>query len=140
MVRGRSDVILVTGCAGFIGHAVVRALLERGERVVGLDNLNDYYDPALKRARLAACAAADFSFLPVDLCDRTALNRLFAIHRPTMIVHLAAQAGVRYSFENPSAYTDSNISGFVNILECARATGNVEQMLYGFLLERLRCQ
>jgi len=125
-----NDVVLVTGCAGFIGHAVVRALLARGESVVGLDNLNAYYDPALKRARLAACDNSAFSFMNVDLCDRAALDKLFVTYRPTRIVHLAAQAGVRYSFENPSAYVDSNISGFVNILECARAAGSVEQMLY----------
>lgn len=122
--------ILVTGCAGFIGYAVARALLARGERVVGLDNLNAYYDPALKQARLAQCAASGFTFLPIDLCDREALARLFAAHRPARIVHLAAQAGVRYSFENPGAYVDSNIAGFVNVLECARAAGNVEQMVY----------
>ena len=122
--------ILVTGCAGFIGHAVVRSLLGRGERVVGLDNLNSYYDPALKQARLAECAAAEFTFVPVDLCDREGLGRLFSAHRPTRVIHLAAQAGVRYSFENPSAYVDSNIAGFVNILECARAAGIVEHMVY----------
>jgi len=130
VAEGRNDAILVTGCAGFIGHAVVRALLDRGERVVGLDNLNAYYDPALKQARLVECAASRFTFFPIDLCDREALDRLFAVHKPTRIVHLAAQAGVRYSFENPGAYIDSNIAGFVNVLECARAAGNVEQMVY----------
>lgn len=121
--------ILVTGCAGFIGHAVVRALLARGERVVGMDNLNAYYDPALKQARLADCAAAAFSFFPLDLCDREGLGGLFSMHRPTRVVHLAAQAGVRYSFQNPSAYVDSNITGFVNLLECARAS-KVEHLVY----------
>jgi len=123
-------VILVTGCAGFIGHAVVRALLGRGDHVVGLDNLNAYYDPALKHARLKECAVSNFTFLPVDLCDREELSQLFSAHRPLRVVHLAAQAGVRHSFENPHAYVDSNITGFVNVLECARAAGNVEQLVY----------
>jgi UDP-glucuronate 4-epimerase len=123
-------VILVTGCAGFIGHAVVRALLDRGETVVGLDNLSDYYDPTLKQARLAQCAAAAFTFWRQDLADAPGLAELFRRHRPTRIVHLAAQAGVRYSFENPQAYVASNVAGFVNLLECARASGAVEQFIY----------
>jgi len=123
-------VILVTGCAGFIGHALARALLGRGERVIGLDNLNSYYDPALKRARLASITEPGFSFLQADLVDRTALAQLFATHKPTRIVHLAAQAGVRYSFENPQAYVDSNIAGFVNLLECARTAGAIEHFVY----------
>jgi UDP-glucuronate 4-epimerase len=125
--------VLVTGCAGFIGHGVTLALLERGDAVVGIDNLNDYYDPALKRARLAACSAAtgaDFTFHRADLADRAALDRIFRRHRPARIVHLAAQAGVRYSFENPQAYVDSNVSGFVSLLECARAAGAVEHLVY----------
>lgn len=122
--------ILVTGCAGFIGHAVVRALLERGELVVGLDNLNSYYDPELKQARLANCAAPGFCFVHADLVDRPALSDLFRAHRPARIVHLAAQAGVRYSLENPLAYVDSNVAGFVNLLECARAAGNVAHFVY----------
>jgi UDP-glucuronate 4-epimerase len=123
-------VILVTGCAGFIGHAVARSLLARGERVVGLDSLNDYYDPALKRARIANISAPDFSFVHADLADRSALAAIFRSHRFTRIVHLAAQAGVRYSFENPQAYVDSNVTGFVNLLECARVGGDVEHMIY----------
>lgn len=122
--------IMVTGCAGFIGHGVVRALLDRGERVIGIDNVNGYYDVALKRARLQACAAPGFVFLQQDLADRDALARSFRSYQPSRIVHLAAQAGVRYSFENPQVYIDSNISGFVNLLECARAAGNVEHLLY----------
>ena len=122
--------ILVTGCAGFIGHAVARSLLARGERVVGLDSLNDYYDPALKRARIANISAPDFSFVHADLADRSALAAIFRSHRFTRIVHLAAQAGVRYSFENPQAYVDSNVTGFVNLLECARVGGDVEHMIY----------
>jgi len=123
-------VILVTGCAGFIGHGVVRALLARGQAVLGIDNLNPYYDPRLKQDRLAQCAGAGFTFLPLDLADRPALAAAFAAHRPTRIVHLAAQAGVRYSFENPQAYVDSNVTGFLNLLECARAAGTVEHLLY----------
>jgi UDP-glucuronate 4-epimerase len=124
--------VLVTGCAGFIGHGVVLELLGRGRSVVGLDNLNDYYEPALKQARLAACAAAAgrFTFHRTDLADRAALAEVFRRHRPARIVHLAAQAGVRYSFENPQAYIDSNVSGFVNLLECARAAGTVEHLVY----------
>jgi len=123
-------VILVTGCAGFIGQALARALLARGESVVGLDNCNGYYDPALKRARLAQITEPGFTFVPADLADRGALQALFASHAPRRIVHLAAQAGVRYSFENPQAYIDSNITGFVNLLECARAAGNVSHLVY----------
>ena len=123
--------ILVTGCAGFIGHGVARALLARGERVVGLDSLNAYYDPALKRDRLAELAALPgFAFMQQDLTDRAALAELFVRHRPGRVVHLAAQAGVRYSFENPQAYVDSNLTGFVNLLECARAAGGVAQFVY----------
>ena len=122
--------ILVTGCAGFIGHAVARSLLARGERVVGLDSLNDYYDPALKRARIANISAPGFTFVHADLADRSALAAIFRSHRFTRIVHLAAQAGVRYSFENPQAYVDSNVTGFVNLLECARVSGDIEHMIY----------
>lgn len=122
--------ILVTGCAGFIGQAVARALLERGEQVVGIDNLNDYYDPELKRARLTQCAGAGFRFRQLDLADGAALGAAFREDRPARIVHLAAQAGVRYSFENPQAYVSSNVAGFVNLLECARACGPVGHFVY----------
>jgi len=121
---------LVTGCAGFIGQALARALLARGEPVVGLDNCNAYYDPTLKRARLAQITEPGFTFVPGDLADRGALQALFARHAPQRVVHLAAQAGVRYSFENPQAYIDSNITGFVNLLECARAAGTVTHLVY----------
>jgi UDP-glucuronate 4-epimerase len=115
--------ILVTGAAGFIGYHVARRLLERGDHVLGLDNLNEYYDVRLKEARLAQLSPFErFQFLKLDLTDRTAMSMLFtdrAIHR---VVHLAAQAGVRYSLANPHAYTDSNITGFLNILEGCRHT------------------
>jgi len=115
------NAVLVTGCAGFIGQALVRALLARGEQVLGVDNCNAYYDPKLKRARLAQCTGTGFRFFEADLADRAALEKIFRGAIPERIVHLAAQAGVRYSFENPQAYIDSNITAFVNLLECARA-------------------
>ncbi len=128
--QGRSAV-LVTGCAGFIGQALVRALLARGEQVLGIDNCNAYYDPMLKRARLAQCTGPGFTFFEADLADRAALERIFQGAMPARIVHLAAQAGVRYSFENPQAYIDSNITGFVNLLECARASaGSIRHFVY----------
>jgi UDP-glucuronate 4-epimerase len=114
--------ILVTGAAGFIGAYVARALLARGDRVIGLDNFNDYYDPALKRDRVAAlCPTLDLR--AVELADKTALDALFAEVRPTRVMHLAAQAGVRYSLKNPHAYVHSNVVGFLNILEACRHNG-----------------
>ena len=111
--------ILVTGAAGFIGANTVRALLDAGEAVVGLDNYNDYYDPQIKRDRVAAlCPDADIRVL--DLTDRDGLAALFDEVQPTRVIHLAAQAGVRYSIENPHAYVDSNLVGFVNMLELCR--------------------
>ncbi len=113
--------ILVTGCAGFIGSALTRRLLERGQRVIGLDNLNDYYDPSLKLARLALCQKhSNFAFHKIDVADSTAVQNLFESTRPDVVVHLAAQAGVRYSIQNPHAYVDSNLKGFLNILEGCR--------------------
>jgi len=126
-----SNAVLVTGCAGFIGQALVRALLARGEQVLGIDNCNAYYDPKLKRARLAQCAGPGFRFFEADLAERAALEQIFHGAMPARIVHLAAQAGVRYSFENPQAYIDSNITGFVNLLECARASaGSIRHFVY----------
>ncbi len=114
--------IVVTGAAGFIGMHVAQALLARGERVVGLDNLNSYYDPALKEARLAQLRThPGFAFERMDLADRNALPALLASLRPARIVHLAAQAGVRYSITHPHAYVDANVTGFLNVLEAARA-------------------
>ncbi|HUY83234.1 MAG TPA: NAD-dependent epimerase [Steroidobacteraceae bacterium] len=122
--------LLVTGAAGFIGYHTARALLERGDSVVGIDNLNAYYDPALKSARLERLAPYPrFRFEKIDVADRTALAALFAREPIERVVHLAAQAGVRYSIENPHSYVDSNLVGFVNLLEGCRA-GGVEHLVY----------
>ena len=116
--------ILVTGAAGFIGFHVARRLLENGRKVVGLDNLNAYYDPKLKDARLAELAKFDgFRFVKLDLADRAGMAALFAEHRFPFVVHLAAQAGVRHSLVDPHAYVDSNLVGFTNILEGCRHNG-----------------
>lgn len=113
--------ILVTGAAGFIGSAVSHALLDRGDHVVGIDNINDYYDPSLKQARLARLSPRNhFQFEKIDICDKTAIDRLFADGKFDCVIHLAAQAGVRYSLTHPQAYLDSNINGFLNILEGCR--------------------
>lgn len=113
--------ILVTGAAGFIGSSTALRLLARGDSVLGIDNLNDYYDVNLKRARLTRLTAqAGFEFIPMDISDRTAMAGLFATQKIDRVVHLAAQAGVRYSIDNPHAYVDSNLVGFVNILEGCR--------------------
>ena len=122
--------ILVTGVAGFIGFHTAIRLLERGERVIGLDNLNDYYDVRLKKARLAKLKPFSlFSFTKLDLADRAGMKKLFAKQPIRRVVHLAAQAGVRYSLVNPHAYTDSNIEGFLNVLEGCRHT-KVEHLVY----------
>jgi UDP-glucuronate 4-epimerase len=128
--------VLVTGAAGFIGSHVALSLLARGNDVIGLDNLNDYYDPSLKEARLSRvknAGSADkggkFSFVEMDVADRTGTEKLFADEKFDRVVHLAAQAGVRYSIENPHAYIDSNIVGFLNILEGCRHNG-VAQLTY----------
>jgi len=113
--------ILVTGAAGFIGFHVARQLLAEGRRVVGLDNLNSYYDPALKRSRLNVLREDErFSFAHVDVADRRAVRDLFATHRFPAVIHLAAQAGVRHSIDHPHDYVDANLEGFVNVLEGCR--------------------
>ena len=113
--------VLVTGAAGFIGMHVAKKLLTRGDVVVGIDNLNDYYDPALKHARLAQLSPhASFRFEIMDIADRSAIANLFEREKFDRVVHLAAQAGVRYSLQNPHAYVDSNLVGFVNVLEGCR--------------------
>ncbi len=122
--------ILVTGAAGFIGAALSARLLDRGDEIIGLDNLNAYYDVRLKEARLARLAGRPgFSFHKLDVADRPAMERLFREVRPQRVAHLAAQAGVRYSLENPHSYIDANIVGFLNILEGARHNG-VEHLVY----------
>ncbi|MDD2595296.1 MAG: SDR family NAD(P)-dependent oxidoreductase [Bacteroidales bacterium] len=109
--------ILVTGCAGFIGSHISKRLAEEGHTVIGIDNLNEYYDVSLKIARLGEMAGNDkFSFIKLDLCDMSGMSALFDNYRFDVVCHLAAQAGVRYSFENPQAYIDSNITGFGNII------------------------
>jgi UDP-glucuronate 4-epimerase len=122
--------VLVTGAAGFIGMHVSQLLLARGDEVVGLDNLNDYYDPQLKLDRLARLTPhANFRFVKMDVADREGTAKLFADEKFDRVVHLAAQAGVRYSLENPHAYIDSNVVGFTNILEGCRHHG-VQHLAY----------
>jgi UDP-glucuronate 4-epimerase len=119
-----TESILVTGAAGFIGYHLARRLLEDGRAVVGLDNLNAYYDPALKQARLAQLQVfPNFHFAKCDLADRDGMTALFAAHRFPAVVHLAAQAGVRYSLIDPHAYVDANLVGFLNVLEGCRHHG-----------------
>ena len=116
--------ILVTGAAGFVGFHVARRLLAEGRAVVGLDNLNAYYDPALKQARLDILRGQQgFTFERIDLADRASVADLFAQHRFSRVIHLAAQAGVRYSIDHPHAYADANLEGFVNVLEGCRHHG-----------------
>jgi len=125
--------VLVTGVAGFIGMHVALTLLQRGDTVIGVDNLNDYYDVTLKEARLKAIEAhpkaTNFSFIKLDLSDREATESLFAEQQPQRVVHLAAQAGVRYSLINPHAYVNSNLTGFTHVLEGCRHN-KVEHLVY----------
>jgi len=122
--------ILVTGSAGFIGYHLSKSLLEDGFQVHGIDNLNDYYDPTLKQARLDQLTPYDnFTFTKSDISDLDLLTKIFQSFKPHKVVNLAAQAGVRYSLENPHAYIESNIVGFMNILECCRYN-DVEGLIY----------
>ncbi|WGZ91672.1 MAG: NAD-dependent epimerase [Candidatus Thiocaldithrix dubininis] len=129
--------VLVTGSAGFIGFFLAKALLARGDSVVGIDNLNDYYDPALKQARLRDLeqfaqtqqASQRYTFIPMDMADRVGMAQLFERHAFDAVVNLGAQAGVRYSIDNPNAYVDSNVVGFVNVLEGCRHSG-VKHLVY----------
>ena len=122
--------VLVTGAAGFIGSFTAERLLKRGDRVLGIDNLNDYYDPALKQARLQRLQRySGFSFEKLDIADAKPLAAAFRRHEPERVVHLAAQAGVRHSIKNPRAYLDANLTGFLNVLEAVRETGT-EHLVY----------
>ncbi len=122
--------ILVTGAAGFIGHHTSRVLLDRGDEIVGLDNLNDYYDVNLKKARIARFGKlTNWRFVKLDLADRTGMADLFAAERFERVINLGAQAGVRYSIENPLAYVDSNVVGYTNVLEGCRHN-DVEHLVY----------
>ncbi|MFH3316760.1 NAD-dependent epimerase [Klebsiella aerogenes] len=120
---------LVTGAAGFIGFHVSQRLLAAGHTVVGIDNMNDYYDVNLKQARLELLDSPLFSFSRLDIADRVGMEKLFADENFDRVIHLAAQAGVRYSLENPHAYADANLMGFLNILEGCRHT-NVQHLVY----------
>ncbi|TCM39851.1 SDR family NAD(P)-dependent oxidoreductase [Novosphingobium aerophilum] len=123
--------ILVTGAAGFIGHATAHRLLERGEQVIGLDVMNDYYDPALKEARLASFEGmAGFEFHRIDVADAAAVAALVRGRGVRRVVHLAAQAGVRYSIENPFAYQHSNLAGHLSVLEACRHAPGFEHLVY----------
>lgn len=121
--------ILVTGAAGFIGFNLTRKLLKLGHEVVGIDNLNNYYDVELKKNRLNVLRSAKFTFYKIDISNKKNLYDVFAEEKPDIVVNLAAQAGVRYSLENPQAYLDSNLQGFLNILECCRKFP-VEHLVY----------
>jgi UDP-glucuronate 4-epimerase len=122
--------ILVTGSAGFIGAAVTKRLLQRGDVVIGLDNHNNYYDPDLKEGRVAQFIDhPQYKHLRLDIADRERVKQAFAVHQPNRVIHLAAQAGVRYSLDNPLAYIDSNLVGFANILESCRGH-SVEHLVY----------
>ena len=123
--------IIVTGAAGFIGHAIAHRLLARGEKVIGVDIVNDYYDPALKEARLATFEGHEsFTFNRLDIADAAAMAQLVRDHGVRRVVHLAAQAGVRYSIENPFAYERSNLAGHLSVMEACRHASDFEHLVY----------
>lgn len=121
--------ILITGTAGFIGSHLSKKLISQGHKVVGIDNINDYYDVTIKEDRLKSIGTENFTFYKINLEDDSAMDEIFKKEKPQIVVNLAAQAGVRYSLENPRAYIDSNIVGFTNILECSRHN-KVEHLIY----------
>ena len=126
----RESILLVTGAAGFIGYHLSKKLLDQSYQTIGIDNLNGYYDPSLKQSRLEILGKYNnFNFLNVDLKDKAEVDNIFETYQPTHVLNLAAQAGVRYSIENPYAYVDSNLTGFMNILEACR-NYPVEHLLY----------
>lgn len=121
--------VLITGAAGFIGSHLTKRLLKEGHQVIGIDNINDYYDPQLKEDRLTQLKNKNFIFVKTDLEDLESINKIFEQYKPEIVVNLAAQAGVRYSLENPHAYVNSNVVGFTNILEACRHN-KVEHFIY----------
>lgn len=121
--------ILITGTAGFIGSHLAKKLIKQGHEVIGIDNINDYYDVTIKEDRLKSIGTKNFTFYKINLEDEFEMNKIFEDEMPQVVVNLAAQAGVRYSLENPRAYIDSNIVGFTNILECSRHH-KVEHLIY----------
>lgn len=125
----RQRVVFLTGCAGFIGNAVALALLERGDTVIGVDNLSDYYSVELKNERLKRIVYRNFHFHKIDICDKTKLTEIFQNSKIDAVLHLAAQPSVRYSLENPQIYINSNITGTLNIFECCRNFG-VKNIVY----------
>src|SRR4051794_33071678 len=125
------DPIIVTGAAGFIGHAVSARMLGEGQRLIGVDNLNSYYDPGLKLARLSnLCASRDFVFEEMDVANAASFVDLVRTSGAKRVIHLAAQAGVRYSLENPLAYEHSNIAGHLSVLEACRSSDRIEHLVY----------
>ena len=136
--------VLVTGVAGFIGSSLVLRLLERGDTVVGIDNHNDYYDPKLKEARLSRyLGRPNYTHLRIDLADQKAMDCAFETHKPNRVVNLAAQAGVRYSIENPFAYVNSNVVGFLHVLEgCRHPALSIlcTPVVQAFMVPILRCR